>query len=375
MFLFRVLLVSSLLVASALANNAEGQLNHYSDYGVVEQNQSVTSPALNITDDPFGYSDEYTDNESGLQYLQVRYYDPLMMRFTQMDTYPLLNRYAYANENPIMDDDPSGHNAIAASAGATGALLGTGMAISAALGISSVVEMNPVNIIVLVLFSSEGWMSTLGALDNHLSTSASKHLSEAISVLDAVVDFADTGDAIVGLSGHVTDEVKTGSFFFMRVFTDVEPATNDILSIATINHSDNSTSAKLETQLSIINQIVGFTSYFTRGVDEVSEAYEKGYGMEDEGVERKAIETKSRTMPTDASSTNASQQLKPVPDNGLDVADEREDQDQNNISNQEKQRVANRNILLFLARRGTLMSFRIAAMVNDAEAVGQEEKN
>ncbi len=90
-------------------------LNHYSDYGVVEQNQSVTSGGINITNDPFGYSDQYTDSESGLQYLQVRYYDPLVMRFTQMDTYPLLNRYAYANENPIMDDDPSGHNAVGAS--------------------------------------------------------------------------------------------------------------------------------------------------------------------------------------------------------------------------------------------------------------------
>ncbi len=98
-------------------------LNHYSDYGVVEQNQSVTSGGINIANDPYGYSDQYTDSESGLQYLQVRYYDPLVMRFTQMDTYPLLNRYAYANENPIMNDDPSGHSAVGASSekiGSTG---------------------------------------------------------------------------------------------------------------------------------------------------------------------------------------------------------------------------------------------------------------
>ncbi len=103
------------LVPTMTAAASSPTLNHYSDYGVVEQNQSVASSGVNINNDPFGYSDAYTDSESGLQYLQVRYYDPTMMRFTQMDTYPLLNRYAYANENPIMDDDPSGHNAVGAS--------------------------------------------------------------------------------------------------------------------------------------------------------------------------------------------------------------------------------------------------------------------
>ncbi len=120
MFLIRVLLVNFLLVASAIANSAVGKLNHYSDYGVVEQSGITSSDAVSINNDPFGYSDEYTDNESGLQYLQVRYYNPTIMRFTAMDTYPLLNRYAYANENPIMNDDPSGHSAVGASSSTGG---------------------------------------------------------------------------------------------------------------------------------------------------------------------------------------------------------------------------------------------------------------
>ncbi len=113
-------------------------LNHYSDYGVVEQNQSVTSSGISISNDPYGYSAQYTDSESGLQYLQVRYYDPAMMRFTQLDTYaldhqgkaydpskdiPLLNRYAYAAENPIMDDDTSGHSPVGAGQSKTGTSL------------------------------------------------------------------------------------------------------------------------------------------------------------------------------------------------------------------------------------------------------------
>ncbi len=100
----------------ANANIISRELNHYSDYGgVVEQSPIRHNGSVSIEDNPFGYSDEYTDNESGLQYLQIRYYDPAIMRFTAMDTYPLLNRYAYADENPIMNDDPSGHNAVGAT--------------------------------------------------------------------------------------------------------------------------------------------------------------------------------------------------------------------------------------------------------------------
>ncbi len=99
----------SMILAPVMAEAAS--LNHYSDYGVLEQSDSTYSSKISINNDPFGYSDAYTDNETGMQYLQVRYYNPLIMRFTQMDTYPLLNRYAYADENPIMNDDPTGHNA------------------------------------------------------------------------------------------------------------------------------------------------------------------------------------------------------------------------------------------------------------------------
>ncbi len=38
-------------------------LSHYSDYGVVEQNSSANNGKLSIGNDPFGYSDEYTDND------------------------------------------------------------------------------------------------------------------------------------------------------------------------------------------------------------------------------------------------------------------------------------------------------------------------
>ena len=59
---------------------------------------------------PFGYSGEYTDNESGLVYLRARYYDPPTQQFLSRDTLLTQLPYAYVNGNPLNFTDPSGHN-------------------------------------------------------------------------------------------------------------------------------------------------------------------------------------------------------------------------------------------------------------------------
>jgi len=58
----------------------------------------------------------YEDEESGLMYLQARYYDPELGRFITPDTIvqdpsssQTFNRYSYCGNNPIMRTDPSGH--------------------------------------------------------------------------------------------------------------------------------------------------------------------------------------------------------------------------------------------------------------------------
>ncbi|USG64639.1 hypothetical protein NDK47_21220 [Brevibacillus ruminantium] len=65
---------------------------------------------------PFAYSGEMFDNETGFYYLRARYYDPTVGRFISEDTYkgavdnPLsLNRYTYVSNNPLRYVDPSGH--------------------------------------------------------------------------------------------------------------------------------------------------------------------------------------------------------------------------------------------------------------------------
>jgi len=59
---------------------------------------------------PFGYAGQYTDAETGLQYLRARYYDPQTAQFLTRD--PLLpqtgDAYGYAAADPLDGFDPSG---------------------------------------------------------------------------------------------------------------------------------------------------------------------------------------------------------------------------------------------------------------------------
>ncbi|WP_409177277.1 RHS repeat-associated core domain-containing protein [Brevibacillus fortis] len=65
---------------------------------------------------PFTYTSEIYDAETGLYYLRARYYDPSVGRFISEDAYkgqvenPLsLNRYTYVHNNPLRFVDPSGN--------------------------------------------------------------------------------------------------------------------------------------------------------------------------------------------------------------------------------------------------------------------------
>ena len=62
------------------------------------------------TTSPFGYAGQYTDAETGLQWLRARYYDPTTAQFLTVDPLAALTgaRYFYASGNPITGADPSG---------------------------------------------------------------------------------------------------------------------------------------------------------------------------------------------------------------------------------------------------------------------------
>jgi RHS repeat-associated protein len=59
---------------------------------------------------PLGYAGQYTDAESGLQYLRARYYDPATAQFLTKDPLVAITQepYAYVGNNPLNATDPSG---------------------------------------------------------------------------------------------------------------------------------------------------------------------------------------------------------------------------------------------------------------------------
>jgi len=59
---------------------------------------------------PFRYAGQYTDSESALQYLRVRYYDPSTEQFISRDPLSSVTRepYAYVRDNPLNGTDPTG---------------------------------------------------------------------------------------------------------------------------------------------------------------------------------------------------------------------------------------------------------------------------
>jgi RHS repeat-associated protein len=65
---------------------------------------------------PMGFAGEYSDFESGLQYLRARFYDPATAQFLTRDPLEALTRqpYAYALDDPVNLVDPSGETAAVA---------------------------------------------------------------------------------------------------------------------------------------------------------------------------------------------------------------------------------------------------------------------
>ena len=68
---------------------------------------------------PFRYRGYYYDTESGLYYLQSRYYDPTTGRFVNADSFEYLgasgdiigyNLFAYCENNPVKMFDSKGTN-------------------------------------------------------------------------------------------------------------------------------------------------------------------------------------------------------------------------------------------------------------------------
>ncbi|BDU19988.1 RHS repeat-associated core domain-containing protein [Dyella sp. GSA-30] len=75
----------------------------------------VSAPNMGEAPNGPGYTGHVNDPDSGLAYMQARYYDPASGRFFSVDPAGVesgnsttFNRYSYANNNPIVYTDPDG---------------------------------------------------------------------------------------------------------------------------------------------------------------------------------------------------------------------------------------------------------------------------
>ena len=86
-------------------NSAIENCYQYDAFGnLLEQKEEVSNRIL--------YTGQQYDQETGQYYLRARYYNPVVGRFLQEDTYrgDGLNLYAYCANNPVVYYDPSGHD-------------------------------------------------------------------------------------------------------------------------------------------------------------------------------------------------------------------------------------------------------------------------
>ncbi len=124
----------------ALADASTGELVVTYTYDAWGKPLSVTDTTSNSvgTQNPFRYRGYYYDTETGLYYLQSRYYDPEVVRFINSDSQlnPKdgvlgFNLFVYCGNNPVSNQDPNGHFFFGALIG--GIIGGASGALSAAM--------------------------------------------------------------------------------------------------------------------------------------------------------------------------------------------------------------------------------------------------
>ena len=102
--------------------------------GVDESNAKYATYNNMALRNPLRYRGYIYDRDTGLYYLQSRYYDPAIGRFINADTYTTTdadgllstNMFAYCENNPVMGTDPNGELHILAGA-LIGGVIGGGL--------------------------------------------------------------------------------------------------------------------------------------------------------------------------------------------------------------------------------------------------------
>ena len=174
---------------------------------------------------PFRYGGYYYDTETGLYYLNSRYYDPSIGRFINADDISYiqptdingLNLFAYCGNNPVMYTDNEGNmpNWLKVLLGAV-VIVGLGIATALTGGTAG------------VILGAAFWGATTGAIGGGLiSGTIGAITGGAQGFLDGFVDGFMWGAVIGGITGALTSGIniatgavkiagsaqKTGTFF------------------------------------------------------------------------------------------------------------------------------------------------------------------
>jgi RHS repeat-associated protein len=94
------------LGSTRMLTNSSGEATATFTYGAYGQPAGSTGSQTT----PLGFAGQYTNEQSGLQYLRARVYDPVTGQFITRDPLEALTRepYAYTGDNPVNGIDPSG---------------------------------------------------------------------------------------------------------------------------------------------------------------------------------------------------------------------------------------------------------------------------
>ena len=174
---------------------------------------------------PFRYRSYYYDTETGLYFLQTRYYDPEIGRFITIDdisylapdTINGLNLYAYCNNNPVMNVDPEGNSSVSMSTiiDILSALFEIGIGGTLAL-VGHIVKTAPrPNNIGIGIFRKNqiadlGKLNTAANILGKISTAVAV-ISTVISVIDGIKTGIDSGYSAGRIvSNAITDTVIFG---------------------------------------------------------------------------------------------------------------------------------------------------------------------
>lgn len=178
----------------------------YDPYG----NQLTEADALDKN--PYRYSGEYYDAESGYIYLRARYYDSATGRFISEDpAFDGFNWYAYCGGNPLNRWDPSGQAWYDWVPGIASVTVGT---IMCATGFGT-----PIGIGLIAGGASDLLSSTLGAagFDSKFVSMATAGMDVVVGATLLLTPFAPVGAGMVGsgfgsLAGGAISENLGGSY-------------------------------------------------------------------------------------------------------------------------------------------------------------------